>query len=178
MGAIAWRMTKALFIHLAILAVALGLIYLAAQGQESLSAEVRARYQGRSPLALLTVLSDARGELMMWAGVGLLASWLCTSLFVISAERAQPCNDREAASRIGLWSGLLLVALSLQAFYGWLNLLRAGVSGELTPSTFMVAVAVGLIATVVAYWLATGLVVRRVMRPSVPLAAVLPTRWS
>jgi|GEM_PF-4108179 len=178
MGAIMWRVVKSFFLHVALMLLALGLIWLVVQGQDALSAAVRLRYQGRSAQALLTVLEDQRGRLMMWCFISFLVSWLASSVFLAAAERARPAGEIEAKGKIGLWSLMLVVTIVFVIFTAWLNLIEAGVSASLSSGTFLTAVLIGGIATVLAYYFATGLMVRRVMRPSVPLATALPTTWS
>jgi len=178
MGAVMWRLAKSLFVHIAVLVLALLLIYLVARGQESLSAEVLTRYQGRSPAALLTVLADARGEIVTWAAIGIAISWIASAIFLAVAERTTAANEREARRLIGLWAGMLIVTVALLAANSWLRLFSAGITGDLAASTFIACVLIGGLAVLIAYWLSTGLVVKRVMRPSVPLAAALPSFWS
>jgi hypothetical protein len=176
MGAIMWRAAKSFFVHLFMLLLALLLIYFIVQGQDSLSSNVRDTLKTARSLA--TRLDDARGELMMWCFVGFLISWLASSLFLASAERAAPANEAEARCRLGLWSFLLILVIAMLGANYWLSLLGAQVNVTLASNTFMAAVLIGGLAVVVAYYFATGLIVKRVMRPSVPLAAGLPTFWS
>lgn len=176
MGAIMWRMVKSLFVHLPLMLLALGAIYFVCQGHESLSQVIREQYRGSSSKALLTVLGDARGDLMKWTFVGFVASWLASCLFLASAERARPANENEAGSKLGLWSFLLIATIAALAAYGWISLTRAQAS--LLPGTFMASLLISGLAVLAAYYLSTALMVRRVMRPSVPLAAGLPARWS
>lgn len=176
MGALMWRIAKALFVHLPMMLVVLGMIYLVVQGQESLGIAVRQQYAGASSQALLAVLDDARGDILTWCFACFVMSWLAASLFLVSAERARPTNEPEARSRIGLWSFLLLATIAFLFAHGWYSLLRPRL--DLMPGTFIVAVLIAGVGVVLAYYLATGLMVRRVMRPSVPLAAGLPNLWS
>lgn len=176
MGAILWRIVKSFFIHLPILLITLALIYFLCDGQESLSLAVREQYRGASSRALTTVIGDARGDLMMWALAGFAISWLTSSLFLAACERSAPANEREARGKLGLWSFLLIATILLAAANGWLSLLRAQAS--LLTGTFMAVLLIAGLGILAAYYLATGLMVRRVMRPSVPLAAGLPARWN
>ncbi|HYJ31508.1 MAG TPA: hypothetical protein VEW25_14350 [Allosphingosinicella sp.] len=178
MGAIMWRVVKSFFLHVVLMLVALGLIWLVVQGQDALSAAVRLRYQGRSAQALMTVLEDERGRLMMWCFIAFLVSWLASSVFLAASERARPAGEIEARSKIGLWSLMLVVTIAFLMFSAWLNLIESGVSTSLASATFLTAVLIGGVSTVLAYYFATALMVRRVMRPSVPLATALPTTWS
>jgi len=176
MGAIMWRVAKSFFVHLFFMLPVLLLVYLVVQGQDSLSDSVRATL--KTARSLSTRLADARGELMTWCFAGFLISWLASSLFLASAERASPANEREARSRLGLWSFLLITVIALLAVNYWFSLLGARVNVSLASNTFILAVLIGGFGILLSYYLATGLVVRRVMRPSVPLAAGLPTFWS
>jgi magnesium-transporting ATPase (P-type) len=178
MAAIMMRVIKSFFLHLLILLAALGLVYLIVAGQESLSPELRLRYQGRPPAVLLGLVENARGTLMMWVFTCFLVSWLSSSLFLAMAERSRPANEREAANKKGLWAGMLVVTLAAIAFTAWLNLIEPGVSIALASGTFMTALLVGGILAVLAYYLATALAVKLVMRPSVPLATAMPSFWS
>jgi lipid-A-disaccharide synthase-like uncharacterized protein len=176
MGAVMWRIAKAFFVHLPILLLTLGCIYFATSGQDSLSIAVRERYRGASSQALLTVLGDARGDLLTWCAAAFAVSWLASSLFLVAAQRTYPANEAEAGSRIGLWSLLLVVTIGFAVGNGWLALVRARL--DLLTQSFFLAAILGGLGLLLAYYLSTGLMVKRVMRPSVPLAAALPSQWS
>lgn len=178
MGAIMWRVMKSFFLHLALLLATLGLIWLIVQGQDALSPAVRMRFQGRSAQALLTLVDDERGRLMSWCFIGFLMSWIASSLFLAVAERARPASEAEARRKIGLWSLMLFAVIAFLIFTAWLNLIDAGTSASLASGTFTTALLVGGIGTILAYYLATALMVRQVMRPSVLLASAFPTIWS
>jgi hypothetical protein len=175
-GAVMWRVVKSFFVHLPLLLLALLLIYFLCQGQDVLNFVVREQYRGASSRALLTVLGDARGDLMMWCTVAFAVSWLSSSLFLAAAERATPANEVEAGTKLGLWSFLLIVTIVIAVANGWRELARA--QATLMSGTFLSVLVLTGLLVLAAYFLSTGLMVRRVMRPSVPLAAALPTRWS
>lgn len=176
MGAIMWRMVKSLFVHLPLMLLTLSLIYFICQGQESLSQVIREQYRGASSRALLTVLGDVRGDLLIWTFAGFAISWVASCLFLTTSERTRPANEVEAGSKTGLWSFLLVLTIVGVAANAWLSLARA--QSSLMPGTFMAAILVSGLGVLAAYYLSTALMVRRVMRPSVPLAAGFPTRWS
>lgn len=176
MGAIMWRVVKSFFVHLPLMLLVLAIIYFICQGQDNLNQAIREQYRGASSRALLTVLGDARGDLMMWCFIGFGFSWLTSSLFLALAERFRPANEHEASSKIGLWSFLLLLTIAVTSVTGWLSLMRA--HSSLLPGSFMAAILVAALGMLAAYYLGTALMVRRVMRPSVPLAAGFPARWS
>jgi hydrogenase-4 membrane subunit HyfE len=175
-GAVMWRLAKSFFVHLPMGLLGLVLIYFICQGQDSLNDGVRAQYAGVASRSLLTLLEDARGDLMLWCATAMLVSWILSGFFLSSAERARPANEAEGGASIGLWSFMLILLLVFMAAYGWAKLDRA--QEILLSGTMLLAVAAGALACLVAYYLSTGLMVKRVMRPSVPLAAALPTRWS
>lgn len=178
MAAILQRITKSFAIHLVLLLIALGLVYGVVNGQENLSAAVRLQYEGQSSEVLQQLVADARGRIMTWCLVSFAISWLASSIFLTSAQRTLPANERQAASLRGLWSGLLLVVVIAVAVLAWLRLYSLGVSTDLASGSFMIAlVGVGVLV-LLAFYLGCGLAVKAAMRPSVPAAGALPGFWS
>ena len=174
MAATLQRITKAFAIHLLLLLAAVGLAYAAVHGEESLSAAIRTQYQDQSADVLLQLVADARGRVIGWLLASFAVGWLASSIFLAAAQRTQPANERQAASRRGLWSGLLIVTVAVTGVLAWLRLFALGVSTDLASSGFMLALIGGGVLVLLAYYLGTGLAVKAAMRPSVPGGTALP----
>lgn len=178
MAATLQRIIKAFAVHLALLLAAVGIAYGAVHGETSLSAAVRVQYEGQPADVLLQLVADARGRVVGWLIASFASGWLAASLFIAAAQRTQPVNERQAASRRGLWSGLLLATILASAGLAWMRLFSLGVSTDLSGGGFMAALIGGGVLVVLAYHLGTGLSVKAAMRPSVPGGTALPDFWS
>jgi hypothetical protein len=172
MGGMFGRIARSFFINFFFLLLALGLIFLLVRGIDALSEDVLRRYQTLN--SRLTVVGDTRGRLMIWCVVIFLSSWITSSLFLVSAERVRPENRSQGASRLGLWVVLLILTVGVIAFYSWFGLFRNSILVYLASDSFGPALIGGIILNLLAYYFATGLAVKRTMRPSVPFGEALP----
>lgn len=178
MAATLQRIIKAFVVHLALLLIAVGLAFAAVHGEASLSAAVRLQYEGQPADVLLQLAADARGRVIGWLLASFAIAWLAASLFIASTQRTQPANERQAASRRGLWSGLLLAVILASGILAWMRLFLLGVSTDLAGGGFMLSLIGGGVLMVLAFYLGTGLSVKAAMRPSVPGGTALPAFWS
>jgi magnesium-transporting ATPase (P-type) len=176
MGGVFGRIGKSFFINALFLLIALGLVFILVRGVDALSEDVLRRYE--TPNARLTIVSDTRSTMMIWCLVIFLTSWITSSLFLVSAERVRPDNRAQGASRLGLWVLLLIVTVAIVAFDVWFSLFRNSILVYLETDAFGPALVGGILLSLLAYYLATGLAVKRTMRPSVPFGEALPTFWS
>lgn len=178
MAATLQRITKAFAVHLLLLIAALGVVYLAVHGQESLSAAVRTQYEGQAEEVMLQMVADARGRIMFWCLTIFITSWLASAVFLAVAERTQPTNIVQAASRRGLWSGLFILLVVIAGVLTWIPMFAREVSSDLASGSFTASLVAGSFLTLLAFYLATALAVKAAMRPSVPGATALPDFWS
>lgn len=164
----------ALLVHLGIGLLAWLLIYLIGSDETALTTVIRTDYADR-PEMLDSIRSDAVAQLVQWLVRSLAVSWLLSSIWLVVAQRTRPTGPAEGASRQGLWVVLLLVALAAMAWFGWSLVYASSVSTELASSILTSATAIVALATLLAYYLATGTNVKATMRPSVPLGGILPS---
>lgn len=167
------RIFWALLIHAAVLLIAAGLIYALGQGQDTVAEGVRRQYADR-PGILDEIRSESVWQIIKWCILAIAASWVLASLWLVSAERQRPATPEEGASKLGSWIGMLILSLLAMAIIGWSIIWRNSVQLDLATGTLTIGmIAVGL-ATFLAYYLGTGMSVKTVMRPSVPLSRALP----
>jgi len=171
------RIVKSFFVNLLFLALAVGLVFLMVRGAAGvLTDDFMDRYV--SSTRRLSEVAGARGQLLLWTLAAFGSAWLVSSLFLVSAERASPQNRDQGAARIGLWT-MLLVALGVMlAITAWFILFDSPRVANLAPNVFSLVFIGGILLVLLAYYFATGLAVKRTMRPSVPLGEALPTFWS
>lgn len=168
------RIFMALLIHVAIAALAGGLIYLTGSGQSAVSDLVRMTYADR-PAMIESVRSESVWQVIQWSFFSLAASWLFASVWLILAEGYKPTTPAEGAGRQGAWIGLLGATLSAMAAIGWSMVWRLDVAVDLATGMLTIGIAIVVVSVLLAYHLATAMTVKSTMRPSVPLSGALPS---
>ena len=178
MSGILGRIAKSFFVNLLFCGLALLTIFLLVRGADSLSDRIRQSLADASLASLLVRVGDYRAQMLLWCLIIFAISWLTSSLFLASAEQVRPENRQQGGSRLGLWVFMLIATLGLLTITAWFNLFRSGLAGFLSFDAFGSVLVVAVLLNVLAFYLATGLVVKQVMRPSVPFAEGLPKFWS
>jgi uncharacterized membrane protein len=164
----------ALVVHVALALVGLLLIHLVGGNESALSTLVREDYADR-PEMIESIRADAVAQLVQWLVRSLAASWLFASLWLASAQRFKPRGPAEGTRRQGLWVMLLLATLVATIWFGWSLVYGTTVAVELASSTVTAGMLIVAIATLLGYFLGTGMNVKATMRPSVPLGGILPS---
>jgi magnesium-transporting ATPase (P-type) len=167
------RIFWALLIHVGWFILAAGLLYVAGAGESALSDATRDQYRD-NPALIDQIRTDALWHLLNWAFLSLAASWLLASLWLFIAERQRPRTPAEGAAKRGLWVILLLVTLAAMAAIGWSRLAQTGVTMDLAASTMTTGILTVSFTVLLAYFTATAMSVKQVMRPSVPFSSILP----
>lgn len=179
-GVFVVRAMKAFVIFLIIALVLLGLAYYVTGSFDSASQEVRRQYDGvLDPVRSVTrVLEGARFQLMQWILASSLAAWLCASLFLIQAEQFDARNVQEGASKLVSWLILFVLTIGLTAGIWYGSVSVEDVASMILADNYLMVLVTTFILLPLGYWLATGLAVKGVMRPSVPVSGLLPRFWS
>lgn len=173
------RAFKALVTHVVIGVIVIGAILFVCQGRVAVNPRLLADYPDAAPEVVLQFLYDARYRLILWACQALSISWLTASWFLYHAQAARARDpETEGASRTPAWAALLFVTIIACSLAGWWLVWWPDYSANLAPDRLLVSIAFVGIGTILAFWLATGLAVARVMRRSVPGSGVLPDLWS
>ncbi len=170
------RCGKALVIHALVLALALLLVWLLTSHYTDANDSVRSQYS--DPQSVASLLDIARGQLFSWScacsGIGFLAA----CLFIGVAQRRHPASPAEGGSQLWLWVLLFLALLLFTAISWYPAVYSAGAGASLTPGSYLLAVITVGAGALLGYFLATALTVTLTMKPSVPLAGLLPTFWN
>lgn len=167
------RVFWALLLHVAVAALAIGLIHLLGSGDGALKEATRDAYQS-NPNALDDLRSEALWGLTFWCMLALAADWAIAGLWIVAAERQRPATPAQGAEMKPLWSGMLIASLLATAVIGWLQVWHKSLQVDLAGQLLTGSMAVVIVATLVSYWASTAVCVKRVMRRSVPLENIFP----
>ncbi len=161
-----------LLIHAVAAGVAAGLIHWVGSDERVLAQALLTRLTD-NPIAIQQTLEDTRSALILAAVLTFGAGFLCSALWLLIAERSAPVDNDSARSQTGSWAGLLLLALLLGLILWWVQIWMPLISHNLVAGVLVKTVPAVLAGAALAYYLATGLLVKNAMRPSVPLASSL-----
>jgi hypothetical protein len=168
------RVFSSLLVHIGFVAVAAGLVYFLGSSENAVLEAVRTQYAD-DPAALEEIRSGAVWKLIDWILLSLTASWALSSLWLLLAERQKPRTYEEGASHRGLWILFLLLSLAATAAIGWVRIWSSHVLGDLAANVVSGGMLILALSVLLAYWAATAVSVKTVMRPSVPLCNLLPS---
>lgn len=174
------RCGKSLAIHVILGAVLLAAGWWATSSFDSAGDQLKASYQEApdAVAAVESVLADLRLRFWSWFVWALVISLLASCLFIGLAQQGRPGDERDGAARKPLWIILLIVVIAGCGTIWWRKISLADLAAGLTSGGYALLIGLGFVITFLAYWIATGLAVKRTMRPSVPLYYLLPTRWN
>lgn len=168
------RVFWSLLIHLAWLAVGIGILYLAGGSETSLNEVTRSQYSD-SPAVLDDIRGEAQWQLVYWLSLALSVSWVLSGIWLLIADRQRPRTPLEGGSKRGLWVILLIATLFIMAFIGWSRVWRTAIQVDLAAGMLAAGVLTVSLSVFFAYFTSTGISVKPVMRPSVPFSNLLPS---
>lgn len=167
------RILKAFGLHLVVF-ILFGLaIYFLSSGETALSETIRTNFAD-NPEQLRQIGEDAVWQLLTWCLLALAASWIIASLWLFTAERCRPAVPAEGSSRLGSWAVGLFATLAAAAVIGWRLVWSRGVSADFSSGTLFLGMVLVIVAVLLAYYLATAMFVKLVMKRSVPFSSLLP----
>ena len=155
-----------LIIALIVGAVA-GLILFLGREQSAVTEMLQARFQER-PALLASRRANVVWTLVLWAAWAGLWAFIWVVVWLFSADRVNPDGERQAKCRRPLWIVLLLVALGLTALSGWWIVFGGPAATDLAPWMLYASTALIGIAIPLAFFAATGGLVKYAMLRSVP----------
>jgi|GEM_PF-2742097 len=141
-------------------------------------ASLKLRNDTADPLGIRSLLETARGHFMAWILSSLVVSYAATALFLGVSEATRAANAIRGASAQWLWFTLLLAGLGLTCTLFWLHVSRPEAGAALMFGNLAALVSLTGAGVFLAYYLGTALTVPLSMKPSVPLAGLLPKAWN
>jgi len=148
-------------------------VYLLYADESSLSEAVRQRFSD-DPLTISEALSTAYWEIVFWCALSIVLGIVFSSMWLVIAERQRPANRTEGASMLSLWLMFFVLNVLGMMIIGYIRVWSNPVSNDLTSGVLIQASLLVAFGTALAYFLATAIGVKTVMRPSVPGSGVMP----
>ncbi len=175
MGKIVQRILGSLGVHLVLGGIALALVYYLTSHLEDASETLRGSVDGTedAQTSIMTYLASAQQDLMQWTLFCFGFGWLLSCLFLLLANRDNPASENQGARKLGVWAGLLFILIAYVGLIWWRQLSMPDVAASIMFGNYATALAVGIVATLLAFWLGSALFVKKSMKPSVPLAVTL-----
>lgn len=126
-----------------------------------------------SEAQVLAYLIAAREALASWIWPAIGVSWALSVLFLGLTQRTMPSTPAEAASKKGLWTGLMVLMVIIAIIWWWFAVGSPDAGYALVFSNYALIVLATFLLALLGYFLSTALFVKSTMVPSVPLAPLL-----
>ena len=171
---------KSLLIHVLVGAVAFAIAWYLSSTFDDATQTLRSQFEDSpDPLtSVMLTLELARWKVVQWILVGFTASWIASTFFLVRAEKHPARREEEGAQQLVTWLVMCAAAMLCTGLAWYTNLSLEQVAAVIASQNYMITVASGFVLAALAYWLSTGLSVKSVMRPSVPLSGLLPRFWN
>ncbi len=160
-------------IHLIVGLVGFLILFLATRGQDTLAANIVADLFN-NPEQLEAQRGAVATAAFLAFGVAVTISFLASAVFLLVAGAYRPGQFGKGAQLMGLWFGLLLLALAGATGALWWQLWQSALNFDFNPSRLWTVAAVSQVAVLIAYYLGTAWPVKPECKTSVPFAVLLP----
>lgn len=172
------RSGKSLAVHIVFALLLYALASLLLSHFDTASEAMREQYEETEVLQLL---AGARATIVGWYVAALAISWLCSTVFLVTANLKRPHvrSKSDARKAMPVWIAMFVVAIVATAFLWWRQVSLADVASTLLDDDYLLLATAGYVGTALAFWLGTGLAVALTLKPSVPMASTaLPEIWN
>lgn len=164
-------------IHLIVSVVGFLLLFFLTRGQDALASNVLEALFN-NPMQLEAQRAAVASGAFMAFGLAMAISFVTSAIFLLVADAYRPGLTGKGQRLMGLWFGLLLLALAASAGGLWWQLWQSALSFDFNPSRLWTVAAISKVAVLIAYYLGTAWPVKPECKTSVPFAVLLPSLGS
>jgi hypothetical protein len=159
-------------IHLLICGAGIALLHYYVAGPHILDPGLLSQLTTNSFGSIDYYVQDGIKSAEVWAIYLALASFVVSSIWIVSANLRDASGADHARSRLGAWFFGLLLLVATGSAVSWWIFLHKHVAANLSERFMTPLMIVGAIAALIAYYLGTALGAKPLMRRSVPFADV------
>lgn len=160
-------------IHLVVGLLAFGVVMLLTNDQDTLKSDLLGQLFN-NPDQLEARRQALAGAAVMGLAVAMAWSWLTSAIFLLVSNGFRPGVASHSQRLMGLWCGLLFLALAGIAAVGWWQIWAGALNFDFNTARLAAVGGVTFVAVLIAYYLGTGLPVKNEVKASVPFAVLLP----